>query len=93
MAPNLGLEPAAAQKHTLTGENWNNTFEKNGTTLIVSFNAHTRKVHDITILGDSEDELMRRGKLTLTALNYIVVPVLNPQNTSRVLGLRVIPLR
>ncbi|OUJ74133.1 hypothetical protein [Hymenobacter crusticola] len=90
---NLGLEPTPAQKQTAAGENWNNTFEKDGTTLIVSFNARTRKVHDIIVVGDDEEELMRRGKLTLTALNYIVLPVLNPENTSRVLGLRVVPLR
>jgi hypothetical protein len=89
----LGPEPTPAQKRTAASENWTNTFEKNGTTLIVNFSARTRKVHDIIVVGDDEEELMRRSKLTLTALNYIVLPVLNPQNTSRVLGLRVIPLR
>jgi len=93
VSPVPGMEPPAAQKHTEAGENWNNTFEKNSTTLIVSFSARTRKVHDIIMLGSNEEELMRRGKLTLNALNYIVVPVLNPQNTNKLLGLRVIPLR
>jgi len=87
----LGPEPAAAKKNTLEGENWNNTFQKNGTTFIVSFSARTRKVHDIIVLGNNEEELMRRSKLTLTDLNYIVVPVLNPQNTNEVLGIRMIP--
>ncbi|GGF23878.1 hypothetical protein GCM10011383_39420 [Hymenobacter cavernae] len=87
----LGPEPTEAQKHTPAGENWNNTFKNKGTTFIVSFNANTRKVHDIIVLGDDEDELMQRSNLTLTALNYIVVPVLNPENTNKVLGVRMIP--
>ena len=86
-------EPTAAQKRTPKGENWNNTFEKNGTTLIVSFSARTRKVHDIIVVGNDEDELMHRSNINLTAVNYIIVPVLNPENTNQVLGVRVIPLR
>lgn len=87
----LGPEPTEVQKRTPASENWSNTFKSKGTTFIVNFSANTRKVHDIIVLGNDEDELMQRSNLTLTALNYIVVPVLNPENTSQVLGVRMIP--
>ena len=71
-------------------EGWSNTFVKNGVTLVVTFNARTRAVRDIVLTGNNEEELMQRGNLTLTASTYIVLPVLNPQNTGEVLGVRVV---
>lgn len=91
------LEPPVARpKRTIhkslrvKDEGWSNTFEKNGVTLIVTFNARTRLVRDIVLTGSNEEELMQRGNLTLTAPNYIVLPLLNPQNTSDLLGVRVV---
>jgi hypothetical protein len=74
-------------------EGWTNTFETNGVTLAVTFNARTRRVRDIVLLGNSEDELMQRGNLILTAPAYIVLPVMNPEKATELLGVRVIGRR
>ncbi len=94
------LEPPVAKpKHLrrkslrIADEGWTNTFETNGVTLVVTFNARTRRVRDIVLLGDNETELMQRGNLILTAPAYIVLPVLNPEKTTELLGVRVIGRR
>jgi hypothetical protein len=74
-------------------DGWINTFETNGLTLEVTFNARTRLVRDIVLRGSNEDELMQRGNLVLTAPAYIVLPVLNPDKTTELLGVRVIGRR
>ena len=71
-------------------EGWTNTFDTNGVTLVVTFNARTRRVRDIVLTGTDEEELMQRGNLTLTSPTYIVLPVYNPQKSSDLLGVRVI---
>lgn len=71
-------------------EGWTNTFETNGVTLMVTFNARTRRVRDIVLIGTDEEELMQRGNLTLTSATYIVLPVYNPQKSTDLLGVRVI---
>jgi hypothetical protein len=88
-----GLEPTAEQLKANIGEDWINTFEKNGSTVVVTFNAKTRKVLDMVLIGASEDELMRRGNLSLTAQNYIVLPVTDPKDAEKVSGLRVVSRR
>ncbi|MCC2546710.1 hypothetical protein LJY25_09675 [Hymenobacter sp. BT175] len=89
----IGLEPTAEQMKTTKGEDWINTFEKNGSTLVVTFNARTRKVLDVVLVGSDEDELMRRGNLSLTAPNYIVLPVSDPKNTQKLVGVRIVSRR
>ncbi|MGY2131983.1 hypothetical protein ACW9KT_07130 [Hymenobacter sp. HD11105] len=94
------LEPTVAAPKQRRGkslrvadEGWTNTFETNGVTLAVTFNARTRRVRDIVLIGDNEAELMQRGNLILTAPAYIVLPVLNPIKTTELLGVRVIGRR
>ncbi|RYU74776.1 hypothetical protein [Hymenobacter persicinus] len=89
----IGMEPTAEQMKATKGEDWINTFEKNGSTVVVTFNAKTRKVLDMVLIGSNEDELMRRGNLSLTAQNYIVLPVTDPKNAEKVSGLRVVSRR
>ncbi|SNC60005.1 hypothetical protein SAMN06265337_0170 [Hymenobacter gelipurpurascens] len=86
----IGLEPTPAQMKATKGEDWINTFEQGGQTLVVTFNARTRTVRDIVLIGSDEDYLLRAGNLNLTASNYIVLPVPNPKDTREVVGLRVI---
>ncbi|SMB98072.1 hypothetical protein SAMN00120144_4165 [Hymenobacter roseosalivarius DSM 11622] len=74
-------------------EGWVNTFETGGVTLVVTFNARTRKVRDIVMTGNNEEELMQRGNLTLTASSYIVLPVFAPEAATTLLGVRVIKRR
>lgn len=86
----IGLEPTVEQMKATKGEDWINTFERNGTTVVATFNARTRKVRDLVVVGSDEDELLRNGNLSLTAPGYMVLPVANPQNNREIVGMRVV---
>lgn len=86
----IGQDPTAEQMKATKGEDWVNTFERNGTTIVATFNARTRKVRDLVLIGNDEDQLLRTGNLSLTATDYLVLPVANPQNASQIVGLRVV---
>ncbi|MBC6989313.1 hypothetical protein [Hymenobacter sp. BT491] len=87
-------EPGARDSGTAAKvENWVNTFEKNRSTLIVTFNARTRKVVDIVLPGTDEEELMQQANLSLYDSRYIVLPVGDPKSLDRITGLRIIPRR
>ena len=86
----IGLEPTAEQMKSTKGEDWINTFERNGTTIVATFNARTRKVRDFVVVGADEDELLRNANLSLTAPDYMVLPVANPQNNREIIGMRVV---
>ncbi|OWP64515.1 hypothetical protein CDA63_03865 [Hymenobacter amundsenii] len=89
----IGLEPTAEQMRMTKGQDWINTFERNGTTMIVTFNASNRKVRDLVLVGSDEDELLREANLSLTAPEYMVLPVMNPSNASEIIGMRVVARR
>ncbi|WP_400190263.1 hypothetical protein [Hymenobacter sp. B81] len=86
----VGAEPSAAQMRATKGEGWINTFEYSGSTIVVTFNARTRKVRDLVLVGTNEDELMRRGNLSLVSPDYVVLPVENPTQPSKITGVRVV---
>jgi hypothetical protein len=86
----IGLEPTAEQMKSTRGEDWINTFERNGTTIIVTFNARTRKVRDLVVVGSDEDELLRNANLSLTAPSYMVLPVADPKDSRSIIGMRVL---
>ncbi|UPL47843.1 hypothetical protein [Hymenobacter sublimis] len=86
----VGAEPTAEQMKSTKGEDWINTFERNGTTIVATFHARTRKVRDLVLVGTDEDEILRNGNLSLTATDYIVLPVVNPQNNRAIVGMRVV---
>ena len=65
-------------------------FRTGGLTMVVSYDAHTRRVRDLLLLGHHEDSLMGRGALRADASEYLVLPVFRAGNTSHLLGLRVI---
>ncbi|SET00220.1 hypothetical protein [Hymenobacter actinosclerus] len=89
----IGLEPTAAQMKATKGQDWINTFERNGTTLVVTFDASTRKVRDIVLLGSDEDTLLREANLSLTSPEYLVLPVMSPGNSTELIGMRVVARR
>ncbi|WP_133272179.1 hypothetical protein [Hymenobacter radiodurans] len=86
-------KPRNSKSLRIKDEGWINTFETGGVTLIVTFNARTRKVRDIVMTGNNEEELMQRGNLTLTAPSYIVLPVFAPETATQLSGVRVIKRR
>ena len=89
----IGLEPTAAQMKSTGGRDWINTFECNGTTLVITFNASNRKVRDIVLLGSDEDTLLRDANLSLTSAEYLVLPVMSPGNNTELIGMRVVARR
>lgn len=86
----VGAEPTAEQMKATKGEDWINTFEHNGVTVVVTFNARTRKVRDLVLVGTDEDEILQKGNLSLTSAQYIVLPVVNPSNNREIMGMRVV---
>ncbi|UYZ63582.1 hypothetical protein [Hymenobacter weizhouensis] len=90
-AQKVGLEPTPEQLKATKGEAWVNTFEKSGTTIIVTFDARSRKVRDLVLMGEDEDKLLYLGNLDLDAPEYQVLPVANPKNDRQLMGLRVVP--
>ncbi|RIY10463.1 hypothetical protein D0T11_09680 [Hymenobacter rubripertinctus] len=86
----IGLEPTAEQMQSTKGQDWINTFEQNGLTIVATFNARSRKVRDLVVVGSDEDEILRRANLSLTAPNYMVLPVANPSNNREIIGMRVV---
>jgi hypothetical protein len=86
----FGLEPTAQQLRDTKGEGWINTFEKDGTTIVVTFNARSREVRDLVLLGTNEEELTRRAGLQLVDDNYLVLPVTDPAAPSKIMGVRVV---
>lgn len=68
-------------------------FRTGGLTLVASYNARSRQVRDLLLLGHHEDSLMGRASLRPNAPNYLVIPVFYPGNAFRLLGVRVIPTK
>ncbi|WP_223649285.1 hypothetical protein [Hymenobacter psoromatis] len=65
-------------------------FRTGGLTLIASYDARTRQVRDLVILGRHEDSLMGRASLRANSLNYLIMPVFRVDKPSHLLGLRII---
>jgi hypothetical protein len=65
-------------------------FRTGGLTLIASYDAHSREVRDLLLVGNHEDSLMGRASLRTNATNYLIMPVFYGRNSRRLLGLRII---
>jgi hypothetical protein len=65
-------------------------FHTGGLTLVASYDARSREVRDLLLLGSHEDSLMGRANLRTNATNYIIMPVFYGRNSHRLLGLRII---
>ncbi|QIX60460.1 hypothetical protein FY528_17795 [Hymenobacter lutimineralis] len=90
----VGADPNADQMKSTNGEGWINTFQTEGNTLVVTFNARNRRVSDIVLVGSNEDDLMLRGGLMMTSPDYIVMPISDGgPESNKVKGIRVIPRR
>jgi len=65
-------------------------FQTGGLTLIASYDAHTRQVRDLLLLGQHEDSLMAKATLRSNASNYLVLPVFRADKPNSLLGLRIV---
>ena len=66
------------------------TFRTGGLRVVATYNARTRQVRDLLVLGQQEDSLMGRASLRSSARGYLVLPVFQYDNPNRLLGLRVL---
>jgi hypothetical protein len=66
------------------------TFQTGGLTLVASYDARTRRVRDLLLLGQHEDSLMAKGTLRSNASNYLVLPVFRVDKPNSLLGLRIV---
>lgn len=65
-------------------------FQTGDLTLIASYNARTRQVHDLVLLGHHEDSLMARAGLHSNASTYLILPVFAIDRPNHLLGLRIV---
>ena len=79
----------AANKNLVTADSMT-AFRTGGLTLIANYDASTRQVHDLLLLGHHEDSLMGRASLRANAGNYILLPVFRDGQASQLMGLRVV---
>ena len=66
-------------------------FEPQGLPMLVSFRPGTGQLQDVLLLGPDETTLMRQALLLPNAPSYLLLPVFQPRNPNRLLGLRVVP--
>jgi hypothetical protein len=66
------------------------TFQTGGLLLLANYDARSRQVRDLLLLGHHEDSLMSRAHLRANADGYLVMPVFYAGKSFRLLGLRVI---
>ena len=67
-------------------------FRTGGLTIVASYDARTRQVRDLLLLGRHEDSLMGRASLRSNAAEYLVLPVFCVGSPNRLLGLRVVAI-
>ncbi len=67
------------------------TFQPRGLTVLASYDARSRRVLDLLVLGTDEDALMRRAGLAAGAPAYLLLPVFALNRSTRLVGLRVVP--
>jgi hypothetical protein len=66
-------------------------FQPRGLTVVASYDARTRQVLDLLVLGNDEDALMRRAGLLAGAPGYLLLPVFAVNRSTRLVGLRIVP--
>lgn len=62
-----------------------------GLTVVVSYDASTRRVLDLLVLGNDEDALMSRTGLLARAPGYLLLPVFAVNRSTQLVGLRIVP--
>ncbi|MDO7853860.1 hypothetical protein [Hymenobacter convexus] len=65
-------------------------FRRSGVALVVAYDYKTRRVNDLLLLGNNENELMSRANLQLGADRYLVLPVFRAHQPTELMGLRVL---
>ena len=90
------LEPSKLQMSTKGFDIWDNVFEKDGYTLQITYNPHTRKIIDFFISNDngSFDDVSILKKVSNVvdgSTDYTLEPVKQIKDNSKYTGLKIIP--
>ncbi|MDB5269560.1 MAG: hypothetical protein JWP58_2600 [Hymenobacter sp.] len=67
-------------------------FQSRGLTMVVAYDARTRRVNEVLLMGSNENELMTRSGLQLNSPDYLVLPFFQRQQPTQLMGLRVLAL-
>lgn len=67
-------------------------FRYEGLNVVATYDFHTRQIKDFLLVGDNEEELMRRYQLTLGTAEYMVLPIFQQRRPTELMGLRVLAL-
>ncbi|AMR26041.1 hypothetical protein A0257_02280 [Hymenobacter psoromatis] len=68
-------------------------FRTGGLTVVASYDARTRQVRDLLVLGQHEDSLLARASLRASARNYLIMPVFFANKPGHLLGVRVVAIK
>ncbi len=87
------VDPAAVSMNEIQARTDSSAFFRyRGIEILVSFNAKTRQLYDVMLLGADEDHLMQQGHLAQDAAKYLLVPVFKLHQPTALLGLRAVPV-
>jgi hypothetical protein len=91
--PDALLDPTRAPSiHTNEQPDSTLLFQHRGLAIVVAYDAHTRQVNELMLMGSNENELMARSGLQLSSAEYLVLPFFQHQHPTRFMGLRVLAL-
>ena len=86
-------EPSKLQKK-MNFDTWDNTFEKEGHTLLVTFNPQNRKVTDFFIetssLTSDYSDLLQLCNVTNDNKNYLIEPVPSIKDNTKYTGIKIV---
>lgn len=92
--PRSFIDPIVASSAGPTGQGDSlAAFRTRGLTLVASYDARTREVRDLLIVGRHEDSLMAQASLQARARHYLIMPVFYADRPNHLLGLRVIDIK
>ena len=91
--PATFVDPAAVSLNEIQAQIDSSAFFRyRGIEIVVSYDAKTRYLIDVMLLGADEDHLMQQGHLALDAAKYLLVPVFKLHQPTALLGLRAVPV-
>lgn len=67
-------------------------FQSRGLAMVVAYDARTRRVNELLLMGSNENELMTRSGLLLNSPEYLVLPFFQRRRPTQLMGLRVLAL-
>jgi hypothetical protein len=83
------LLPLIQKGEPLDSTTW---FQYQGLNVVATYDYRTRQVKNFLLVGDNEDELMRRCQLQPAMAEYMILPIFQQRRPTELMGLRVLTL-